>query len=111
MGDEGGFSVASQRLTDVGASVASAAARVGQLDVRTPLTRAAAALPGSASAAAVGELSAAWSAAGGEVARGLARHAAALAAAADDYRAGDAAAAAVLPLASELPAGWGGEGR
>lgn len=105
MGDEGGFYVASQRLTDVGSSVASVAARVAQLHVRTPLTRAASALPGSASAAAAGELSAAWSAAAGEVARGLAAHAAALTAAADHYRGGEAAAASALPMGS------GGEGR
>lgn len=105
MGDDGGFLVASAGLTEAGSSVAAAAERVRRLDLRTPLTRAVAALAGSATAAAVGELVAEWSAVAGGVAYGLDVHAAALAAAADRYGSTDAA------VASALPVGAGGEGR
>lgn len=62
MGDDGGFYVASARLAEAGSSVAAGAVRVRRLDLRTPLTRAASAHPGSVTAAAAGELAAAWSA-------------------------------------------------
>jgi hypothetical protein len=126
MGVDEGFYVAAPSVTDAGRSLVGMVGEVRWLKEWGPVTAAAVALPGSATAYAADELVATWSAALTGVANGLVAHMASLMAAAHDYgfadteafadtavvidteASSDGAAMAASPADAEVPDGPAG---